>query len=282
MSGPSPTHGYPVGTDDGFEGGLHDAATVGQQDYLAYGGGTLVDGTGDLVVLDAEHFAQHEHGPLGGGQSVQDEQHRDRDTVGQSDVVRDVGCGQQRFGQPRAGVRLTPTPHGAQPGQRLPSDHPQEMGTVVADLRQVHAGPPQPSVVEHVFGVGSRAEHLVRDGEQQVPVGDERRRRHTKDATMAGEIAVRLHLVAAWREATVFTDAERAALALAEEGTRLADAHHGVSQETWERVREHFDKDQSVALVALVAMINATNRLNVMVHNPGGSIEPSSLAGLAH
>ncbi|MER5827474.1 carboxymuconolactone decarboxylase family protein, partial [Streptomyces mirabilis] len=47
---------------------------------------------------------------------------------------------------------------------------------------------------------------------------------HTKDAAHAGETAVRLHLVAAWREATVFTDAERAALELTEQGTRIADA----------------------------------------------------------
>jgi AhpD family alkylhydroperoxidase len=45
---------------------------------------------------------------------------------------------------------------------------------------------------------------------------------HTKEAAAAGETAVRINLVAAWREATVFTEAERAALALAEEGTRLA------------------------------------------------------------
>src|SRR6185312_9667397 len=48
---------------------------------------------------------------------------------------------------------------------------------------------------------------------------------HTKEATAAGESAVRLHLVATWRESTVFTEAEQAALALAEEGTRLGDAH---------------------------------------------------------
>jgi len=64
---------------------------------------------------------------------------------------------------------------------------------------------------------------------------------HTKEAAAAGETAVRLHLVAAWREATVFTEAERAALALAEEGTRLADANHGVSDETWAQVRKHYD-----------------------------------------
>lgn len=58
---------------------------------------------------------------------------------------------------------------------------------------------------------------------------------HTKEAAAAGEEAVRLHQVAAWRESTVFSEAERAALALAEEGTRLADAHEGVSDETWAR-----------------------------------------------
>src|SRR3569833_3692869 len=62
---------------------------------------------------------------------------------------------------------------------------------------------------------------------------------HTKDAAAAGETAVRLAMVAAWREAVVFTEAERAALALAEEGTRLADAHAGVSDATWSEVREH-------------------------------------------
>ncbi|GAA1682888.1 carboxymuconolactone decarboxylase family protein [Fodinicola feengrottensis] len=97
---------------------------------------------------------------------------------------------------------------------------------------------------------------------------------HTKDAAAAGETAVRLHLVAAWREATVFTDAERAALALTEEGTRIADAHVGVSDETWAQVRKHYDDDQTAALLCLVALINAANRLNVMVRTPAGSYQP--------
>ncbi|MFC4054685.1 carboxymuconolactone decarboxylase family protein [Actinomadura syzygii] len=97
---------------------------------------------------------------------------------------------------------------------------------------------------------------------------------HTKEAAAAGETAVRLSLVAAWRETTVFTEAERAALALAEEGTRLADAHHGVSDATWEKAREHYDDDQISALVSLVALINAANRMNVIVRNQGGSYEP--------
>ncbi|MDU0287842.1 carboxymuconolactone decarboxylase family protein [Saccharothrix longispora] len=101
---------------------------------------------------------------------------------------------------------------------------------------------------------------------------------HTKEAAAAGETQVRLHLVATWRESAVFTDAERAALALAEEGTRLADAHQGVSDETWARVREHYDDDQVAALVSLVALINAANRLAVIVRRRGGSYEPGAFA----
>ncbi|MFI2429310.1 carboxymuconolactone decarboxylase family protein [Streptomyces sp. NPDC018955] len=101
---------------------------------------------------------------------------------------------------------------------------------------------------------------------------------HVKEAAAAGESAVRLHLVAAWREATVFTEAERAALALAEEGTRLADASEGVSDETWARVRKHYDDDQTAALVTLVALINAANRLAVITHQKGGSYEAGMFA----
>jgi len=104
---------------------------------------------------------------------------------------------------------------------------------------------------------------------------------HTKEAAAAGETAVRINLVAAWRESTVFTQAEQAALALTEEGTRLADAHQGVSDETWAQLRSHYDDDQVVALVAEVAMINAANRLGVIVHQKGGTYEPGILASLS-
>jgi AhpD family alkylhydroperoxidase len=103
---------------------------------------------------------------------------------------------------------------------------------------------------------------------------------HTKDAAAAGETPVRLHLVAAWREATVFTEAERAALAFSEEGTRLADAHQGVSDDTWAEVRKHYDDDQIAALISLVALINAANRINVIVRTPAGSYEPGMFASM--
>jgi len=105
---------------------------------------------------------------------------------------------------------------------------------------------------------------------------------HTKEAAAAGETALRLNLVAAWRETTVFTEAERAALALAEEGTRLADANHGVSDETWAHVCKHYDEDQTAALVYLIAMINAANRLGVIVRNKGGSYQPGMFADLTN
>ncbi|GEM35351.1 alkyl hydroperoxide reductase AhpD [Nocardia neocaledoniensis NBRC 108232] len=101
---------------------------------------------------------------------------------------------------------------------------------------------------------------------------------HSKDLAHAGEPAVRINLVAAWREATVFTDAERAALALAEEGTRIADAHPGVSAATWAETREHYDDDQLAALVALIAQINAANRLGVIVRQQGGGYVPGAYA----
>jgi AhpD family alkylhydroperoxidase len=105
---------------------------------------------------------------------------------------------------------------------------------------------------------------------------------HTKEAAAVGETAVRLNLVAVWREATVFTEVERAALALAEEGTRLADSHVGVSDETWAHVRKHYDDDQIAALVCLVALVNAANRMNVIVRNPAGSYEAGMFASMSN
>ncbi|WP_105969252.1 carboxymuconolactone decarboxylase family protein [Streptomyces geranii] len=97
---------------------------------------------------------------------------------------------------------------------------------------------------------------------------------HTKDAAQAGETQQRLHLVAAWREAKVFTEAERAALELAEQGTRVADAAGGVSDEVWANAAKHFDEEQLVALISLVAVINAYNRVNVINQQPAGDYQP--------
>jgi AhpD family alkylhydroperoxidase len=97
---------------------------------------------------------------------------------------------------------------------------------------------------------------------------------HTKDAMAGGESPERLNMVAVWREATVFTDAERAALELTEQGTRLADACGGVSDDAWAEAGKYFDNDQLAALVAAIASINAWNRLNVITRQPGGDYQP--------
>jgi len=101
---------------------------------------------------------------------------------------------------------------------------------------------------------------------------------HTKEATAAGETSVRLNLVAAWREATVFTEAERAALELTEQGTRIADAAGGVSDEVWANAAKHYDDDQLVALVSLIAIINTFNRMNVIIQQPAGDYQVGQFA----
>jgi AhpD family alkylhydroperoxidase len=97
---------------------------------------------------------------------------------------------------------------------------------------------------------------------------------HTKDAGHAGESPVRLNLVAVWREAKVFTEAERAALELTEQGTRIADAAGGVTDEAWANAAKHYDEDQLAALVSLIALINTYNRISVILQQPGGDYQP--------
>ena len=102
---------------------------------------------------------------------------------------------------------------------------------------------------------------------------------HVKEALAAGEDPQRLHLVAAWREATCFTDAERAALELTEQGTRIADAGEGVSDEAWLNASKHYDDEQLAALIFVIAIINAFNRLNVINRQPAGDYVVGQHAG---
>ncbi|MFG1811338.1 carboxymuconolactone decarboxylase family protein [Streptomyces sp. NPDC049040] len=99
---------------------------------------------------------------------------------------------------------------------------------------------------------------------------------HVKEAAHAGETPLRLALVAAWRETTVFTEAERAALELTEQGTRLADGGD-VTDEVWARAAEHYDQEQLMALVCQISVINAFNRLNVIIRQRGGDYRVGQL-----
>ncbi|PZG10969.1 carboxymuconolactone decarboxylase family protein [Nonomuraea aridisoli] len=85
---------------------------------------------------------------------------------------------------------------------------------------------------------------------------------HSRDMKKAGESDERLWSVVAWREATVFTPAERAALALTEEATRLAD-REAVPDAVWEQAAEHYSEQQLALLLVAIAMINAWNRIGV-------------------
>ncbi|MET7932050.1 carboxymuconolactone decarboxylase family protein [Streptomyces sp. NPDC005322] len=101
---------------------------------------------------------------------------------------------------------------------------------------------------------------------------------HTKEAAHAGETSVRLNLIAVWREAKVFTEAERAALELTEQGTRIADAAGGVTDEAWANAAKHYDEDQLAALVSIIALINTYNRMNVIIQQPAGDYQPGQFA----
>ena len=86
----------------------------------------------------------------------------------------------------------------------------------------------------------------------------------------------KLFAVAAWREAPFFTEAERAALTLAEAVTRLSDRADPVSDEIWDEAARHFDESQLATLVLWIATVNVFNRVNVSVRQPAGSWSQSA------
>lgn len=94
---------------------------------------------------------------------------------------------------------------------------------------------------------------------------------HSRDARKAGETEQRLFAVAAWREAPYFTGAERAALALTEAATRIADNPHGVPDDVWDEAAAHYDEESLAGLIMSIAAINAWNRLNVTIRKPAGA-----------
>jgi AhpD family alkylhydroperoxidase len=98
---------------------------------------------------------------------------------------------------------------------------------------------------------------------------------HTKDALAEGEDQQRLWMVAAWREAPMFSERERAAFAWAEAVTKLDG---GVPDEVYEQARDHFSEEELVNLTLAVVAINGFNRMNVAFRVPGGSYQPGQHA----
>jgi len=92
-----------------------------------------------------------------------------------------------------------------------------------------------------------------------------------KSARKAGETEERLATVVAWREAPYFSDAERAALALAEAATRLADRPDPVPDEIWDGAADHFDEKQLAAIILMIAVTNMFNRLNATTRQVAGA-----------
>lgn len=98
---------------------------------------------------------------------------------------------------------------------------------------------------------------------------------HTKGARRDGETEERLHAVAAWRDTTYFTAAERAALALAEAVTRLSDRPDPVPDAVWDEAARHFDEVALASLLVSIGLINFFNRINVATGQLAGSVPPA-------
>ena len=89
--------------------------------------------------------------------------------------------------------------------------------------------------------------------------------------TKAQDTPQRLAAVAVWRDAPFFTDAERAALALAEAITRIADQTERVPDAVWNEAAQHYDEPALASLVLYIGVTNLYNRLNVATRQVAGT-----------
>ncbi len=99
---------------------------------------------------------------------------------------------------------------------------------------------------------------------------------HSQELKDAGASDERVWAVAAWRETPYFSDAERAALALTEAATRLADRPEAVSDELWEEAARHYDERALAALLVEIGAINVWNRLNAATRQPPGGVRAAA------
>ncbi|ACS59744.1 alkylhydroperoxidase like protein, AhpD family (plasmid) [Rhizobium leguminosarum bv. trifolii WSM1325] len=97
---------------------------------------------------------------------------------------------------------------------------------------------------------------------------------HWRIARKHGETDERLFAVAGWRDAPYYSDAERAALGLAEAITRLSDRADPVPDDIWDEATRHYDGKSLAALVIAIANINVWNRLNVATRQVAGQWKP--------
>jgi AhpD family alkylhydroperoxidase len=95
---------------------------------------------------------------------------------------------------------------------------------------------------------------------------------HSKDARAAGETEQRLYLLDAWRETSLYSERERAALAWTEAVTLVADTH--VPDDVYDEVSNHFTEDELVALTLAIVAVNGWNRLNIAFRMEAGNYRP--------
>ena len=97
---------------------------------------------------------------------------------------------------------------------------------------------------------------------------------HARELKHEGAPDKKIHTVAAWREAPWFTPQERAALALTEALTRLADRPDAVSDEIWNEAARVFDEKELMAIVVQISLINVFNRINCATRQIAGAWPP--------
>jgi AhpD family alkylhydroperoxidase len=142
--------------------------------------------------------------------------------------------------------------------------HPEIVGPMGGLSRATREGPLEPLLIELVKVRASQLNRCAHCLEM-----------HTKEARAMGESDDRLHLVAAWRDAPVFSERERAALRWCEELTLLAE--RDVADDTYDAVRRVFSENELCQLTLAVVTINAWNRFAVAFRAPVGGYEPRTV-----
>jgi len=99
---------------------------------------------------------------------------------------------------------------------------------------------------------------------------------HSKDLRHEGDTEQRLYLLDAWRESPFYTDRERAALALTEAVTLIAEGH--VPDEVFDEARKQFSEDELIDLTLAISAVNSWNRLNITFRTPAGMYQPGQYA----
>jgi len=95
---------------------------------------------------------------------------------------------------------------------------------------------------------------------------------HSKDARAEGETEQRLYLLDAWRETSLYSERERAALAWTEAVTLIAEGH--VPDDVYAEASNHFTEQELVALTLAIAAVNSWNRLNIAFRMEAGNYRP--------